>query len=109
MSFETKMFTYQPAWIIGLIVIGCIIALFFIGCIFAVVSIVFFQIYCIINYFILSCLVKCYTRRPYRRSSKIYEVESTRRGGKKQIPQIPGVYPSTKASTVKSRDREFYY
>ncbi len=38
MSFETKIFTYQPAWIIGLIVIGCIIALFFIGCIFAVVS-----------------------------------------------------------------------
>ena len=51
MSFETKMFTYQPAWIIGLIVIGCIIALFFIGCIFAVVSIVSFKY--ISNFFIL--------------------------------------------------------
>ena len=109
MSFETKMFTYQPAWIIGLIVIGCIIALFFIGCIFAVVSIVSFKYIIIISLFYITRLVKCYTRRPYRRSSKIYEVESTRRGGKKQIPQIPGVYPSTKASTVKSRDREFYY
>lgn len=89
---EMKVFGYQPAWIIGLIVLGCIMAVFFIGCIFAV----------------------CYTRRPYRRSSKVYEIESSKKNrsskGPKQIPQIPGVNPpTTKPSSMKTRDREFYY
>jgi hypothetical protein len=73
-----ELFTYQPAWIIGLSVIGVIIGVFFFGCIIAI----------------------CYTRRPYKRSSKIYELDFSTKSNKrtKYTPQIPTIQPSTRTS-----------
>jgi len=82
---ELFIFTYNSAWVIGLAIIGGIIGLFFIGCIVAI----------------------CYTRRPYRRSGKVYEVEKTQKKSAK-IPQMPAVHPTTKASTV-TKNKELYY
>ncbi|CAF0761910.1 unnamed protein product [Brachionus calyciflorus] len=81
---EYEIFTYKPAWIVGLAIIGGIIAIFFLGCIVAI----------------------CYTRRPYRRCGKVYEIESANR--KSNQPFIPGVHPTTKASAV-TRTKEMYY
>jgi len=83
-SLDAHIFTYQPAWIIGLTIIGLIIAIFFVGCLIAI----------------------CYTRRPYRRSGKIYEVETAVR--KNPIPQIPNINPATKAAAL-PKNREMYY
>jgi hypothetical protein len=80
------MFAYNPAWIIGLSIIGTVIAVFFLGCIVAI----------------------CYTRRPYRRSGKVYEIESANRKNN-QIPQIPAINPATKAATVVKPNKELYY
>ena len=79
------IFTYNHAWVIGLAVIGGIIGLFFIGCIVAI----------------------CYTRRPYRRSGKVYEVESANKKSVK-IPKIPDAHPTTKASAL-TKNKELYY
>ncbi len=85
-DFESaSIFTYNQSWMIGLIVIAGIIALFFLGCILAI----------------------CYTRRPYRRSGKVYEVENANKKQAK-IPQIPGVHPTTKASSL-TKNKELYY
>ena len=37
-----QVFTYQPAWVIGLSIIGVIIGVFFFGCIIAIVSVEYF-------------------------------------------------------------------
>jgi hypothetical protein len=80
-----SIFTYNQSWLIGLIVIGGVIALFFLGCIVAI----------------------CYTRRPYRRSGKVYEVESANRKQTK-VPQIPSIHPATQASSL-TKNKELYY
>jgi hypothetical protein len=86
-NLESQMFTYQPAWIIGLTVIGCIIAIFFVGCIVAI----------------------CYTRRPYRRSGKIYEIETTNRKNIQNQP-MPGVnVAASKSLAVSKPTKEMYY
>ena len=82
---QVLIFKYNQSWVIGLAVIGGIIGLFFLGCIVAI----------------------CYTRRPYRRSGKVYEIETANKKSAK-IPQIPGVHPSTKASAL-TKNKELYY
>jgi hypothetical protein len=83
-----QVFKYQSTWIIGLSIIGSIIGVFFFGCIIAI----------------------CYTRRPYKRSSKVYELDlagngggvgGKSRGNKKRsnnTPNIPGIHPATRTS-----------
>lgn len=83
---EEVIFKYSETWVISLAVISGVIALFFLGCIVAI----------------------CYTRRPYRRSGKVYEVESARKKSAKAVPQIPSVHPTTKASAV-TKNKELYY
>jgi len=78
------LLSYNPEWIIGLGIIGCILAIFFIGCIIAI----------------------CYTRRPYRRSSKIYELESAVR--KNNVPNMANIYPAAKAHPI-AKHKESYY
>jgi hypothetical protein len=82
----TSIFGVNQSWVIGLAVIGGIIALFFCGCVVAI----------------------CYTRRPYRRSGKVYEVESSNNRKQSKTPQIPGIHPTTKASVV-TKNKELYY
>lgn len=100
---EMQLFEYQPAWIIGIVIIGCVTAFFFIGCIFAV----------------------CYTRRPYRRSSKIYETGSGEKYSSKHHSQqkhnqtskgvplaktVPGQFPAAKGAwQPKGAEKQFYY
>jgi len=79
------LFSYNPEWIIGLGIIGCILAIFFIGCVIAI----------------------CYTRRPYRRSSKIYELESAIRKNT-NVSHVPSMYPATRAQPI-SKHKESYY
>jgi len=79
------LLAYNPEWIIGLGIIGCILAIFFIGCIIAI----------------------CYTRRPYRRSSKIYELESAIRKNT-NVSHVPSMYPATRAQPI-SKHKECYY
>lgn len=81
---EFEIFSYKPVWIVGLAIIGGIIAIFFLGCIVAI----------------------CYTRRPYKRCSKVYEIDTATR--KNNQPFIPGVHPATKASAV-TKTKEMYY
>ncbi len=78
------LLSYNPEWIIGLDIIACILAIFFIGCIIAI----------------------CYTRRPYRRSSKIYELESAVR--KNNAPNMANIYPAAKAHPI-AKHKESYY
>ena len=82
---DVFIFKYNHTWVIGLGVIGGVIGLFFIGCIIAI----------------------CYTRRPYRRSGKVYEIETASKKSAK-IPQVPGIHPATKA-TVVTKNKELYY
>lgn len=81
---EYEIFTYKPVWIVGLAIIGGIIAIFFLGCVVAI----------------------CYTRRPYKRCGKVYEIDSATR--KNNQPFIPGVHPATKASAI-TKTKEMYY
>lgn len=84
---EVFIFKYNNTWVVGLAIIGGVISLFFIGCIIAI----------------------CYTRRPYRRSGKVYEIESSSKNKKSaKVPQIPGIHPSTKASAL-TKNKELYY
>ncbi len=80
-----EMFQYNTSWIIGLAVIATVIGVFFLGCV----------------------VVICYTRRPYRRSGKVYEIESTAKKNQK-IPQVPTIHPVTKTATL-TRSKEVYY
>lgn len=83
-----EMFQYNTSWVIGLAVCATIIGIFFLGCI----------------------IVICYSRRPYRRSGKVYEVENaSRKNSKKIAAQVPTFQPITKTSTLTSQSKEHFY
>jgi len=84
-----ELLSYNPEWIIGLGIIGCVLFVFFLGCVIAI----------------------CYTRRPYRRSSKIYELESAVRKQQQQqqaVANIPNMYSTTRAQPM-TKYKEVYY
>lgn len=79
-----ELFAFNSAWVFGLIIIACILALFFFGCIFAI----------------------CYTRKPYRKPSKVYDMESAVYN--KINNHKPSMYPTTKKQIV-PKHKEVYY
>jgi len=82
---EEQLFAFKPVWLIGLIVIACVLALFFLGCVIAI----------------------CYTRRPYRKSAKVYEFETAARKSS-QIAQA--VEPKVKtAALTKNNPSQMHY
>jgi len=80
----SDLFEFNSAWVFGLVIIACILALFFIGCIFAI----------------------CYTRKPYRRSGKVYHIDSTNKVSYNH--QKPCMYPTTKQHII-PKHKEVYY
>lgn len=80
-----EMFQIKTSWIIGLAVIATVIGVFFLGCV----------------------VVICYTRRPYRRCGKVYEIETASKKNHK-IPKVPTVHPTIKTATL-TRSKEVFY
>ena len=85
----SEMFQYNTSWVIGLAVCATVIGIFFLGCI----------------------IVICYTRRPYRRSGKVYEVETAAKKNNKKVAaaQVSTFHPVIRAATLSSQSKEQYY
>jgi len=80
----SQLFEFNSAWVFGLIIIACILALFFFGCIFAI----------------------CYTRKPHRKPSKVYDMESAVYN--KISQHKPSMYPTTQTHVI-PKHKEVYY